>query len=92
MAHQRVRDWPYKPLPARELRMPDLGPWFLVDSLFAVVPSSVVAVQLRLSERAFSYLSLVINTTHHTFQRLGSIFCFLFLGPLLGKSMRLAWK
>lgn len=56
--------------------------------------SSVVAVQLRLSERAFSYLSLVINIAHPAFQLLGSQFCFLFLGrciegQLLGKSMRL---
>jgi len=45
-----------------------------------MVPSSVVAVQLRLSERAFSYLSLVINTSHLTFPTSWFDFCFLFLG------------
>jgi hypothetical protein len=56
--------------------------------------SSVVAVQLRLSQRAFSYLPLVINFVHPTFQLFGSQFCFLFSGrciegQLLGKSMGL---
>jgi hypothetical protein len=56
--------------------------------------SSVVAVQLRLSQWAFSYLSLVINIAHPTFQLLGSQFCFhissrCIEGQLLGKSMRL---
>lgn len=75
--------------------MQNLGPWFLASFFFYHGPrSSVVAVQLRLSERAFSYLSLVINIAHPTFQLVGSQFCFLFLGhciegQLLGKSMRL---
>lgn len=76
--------------------MQNLGSWFLANFIFYHGPqSSVVAVQLRLSQWAFSYLSLVINIAHPTFQLLGSQFCFhisdrCIEGQLLGKSMRLA--
>ncbi|KAL7784399.1 hypothetical protein V8C43DRAFT_162913 [Trichoderma afarasin] len=84
-------------LPARALRMPGLDPMVLDNTL----PPWSQAQSLRYSSVSvsgcFSFLSLVINTTHHTFYFSIRFFCFLFLGrrvegQLLGKSMRLACK
>ncbi|KAL6794799.1 hypothetical protein GGI42DRAFT_333156 [Trichoderma sp. SZMC 28013] len=84
-------------LPARALRMPGLVSMVLDNTL----PPWSQTQSLRYScvsvSGCFSFLSLVINTTHHTFYFSIRFFCFLFLGrrvegQLLGKSMRLACK